>query len=183
MALTRRIVEKAHTEGVAVETNVGQLPTADQYGSRQRSSSESLTNPKDAKHFVQSTGVAILGVSIGNVEVLMNGKATMNFELHDQIHNMVDIPLTLHGGSGIADEDVGKLIEHGLCKVNIGTALNQAFLNGMEKVKKSSTQDVSPKYRIGSGLKDDIMAGGEIDMKESVKYKIKIYGSAQKAYI
>lgn len=180
-SLASQLVNVAHAVGVAVEANVGQLPTADRYGLRQRTPSESLTDPEDARRFVQATDIDILGVSIGNVEVLMDGKATMNFDLLKQIKSTVDIPLTLHGGSGIADEDVKKLIESGLCKMNIGTALNHAFLEGMKRIQKSGNQGTSPKYRIGSGLKEDIMAGGEVAMKELVKEKMKVYGSAGKA--
>ncbi len=181
ISLTRKIVEIAHGAGVTVESNVGRLPTADKAGLRRERASRFMTTPEDAKKFVEETGIDALGVSIGNVEVLMEGKATMRFDLLEKIHEAVDIPITLHGGSGIADEDVKRLVELGLCKMNIGAALNKAFLDGMEKVKKSNTQYVSPKYRIGSGLKQDIVAGGEIAMRELVKYKMKIYGSAGKA--
>ena len=183
IAMFCRLVAKAHAAGVSVEANFGQLPTADQYDLRQRVSSQSLTDPENAKRFVEATGVDLLGVSIGNVEVLMDGKASLDFDLFERIHRVVDIPLTLHGGSGIADGDINELIKRGLCKMNLGTALNQAFLDGMESVQKSGPKNISPKYRIGSGLKEDILAGGEISMKELVRYKMKVYGSSGKAAI
>ncbi len=183
IAMFGRLVAKAHLKGVSVEANFGQLPTADQYDLRQRTGSHSLTDPESAKRFVEATGIDLLGVSIGNVEVLMDGKVSLDFELFERIHRVVDIPLTLHGGSGIADEDINELIKRGLCKMNLGTALNQAFLDGMDSVQKSGSQNISPKYRIGSGLKEDILAGGEISMKELVRYKMKVYGSSGKAGI
>ena len=67
--------------------------------------------------------------------------------------------------------------------MNIGTALNQEFLDGMDSVQRSGSKNISPKYRIGSGLKEDILAGGEISMKELVKHKMKVYGSSGKAGI
>jgi ketose-bisphosphate aldolase len=183
IAMFSRLVTKAHTAGVSVEANFGQLPTADQYDLRQRTDSHSLTDPENAKRFVEATGIDLLGVSIGNVEVLMDGKASLDFDLFERIHGAIDIPLTLHGGSGIDDGDINELIKRGLCKMNLGTALNQAFLDGMDSVQKSGSQNISPKYRIGSGLKEDILAGGEISMKELVRYKMKVYGSSAKAGI
>jgi ketose-bisphosphate aldolase len=179
--MIRKLVTKAHDAGVSVEANFGQLPTADQHALRQRTVAHSLTDPEGARQFVEYTGIDLLGVSIGNVEVLMDGKALLDFDLFERIHDAVDIPLTLHGGSGIADGDIDELIKRGLCKMNLGTALNQAFLDGMDRAQRSSPQNVSPKYRIGSGLKEDILTGGEISMKELVRYKMKVYGSSGKA--
>lgn len=176
--LTQQVVEMAHAAGAGVESNVGQLPSADQGGHRKRGETNTMTRPEDATRFVAETGVDALGVSIGNVEVLMDGKATMDFKLLEKIHQTVDVPLTLHGGSGIADEDVKRLVECGVSKMNLGAALNQAFLDGMNATRKSNTHYVSPKYLIGSGLKEDILAGGEIAVKELVKRKMAVYGSA-----
>ena len=181
ISLTKRIVEKAHASGVAVESYVGALPTAEQGGFQQRGRAHPMTAPEDAKRFAGETGVDVLAVSIGNIEGLTEGKAALDFQLLEKIHRAVNVPLTLHGGSGIADEDVGKLVESGVCKINLGAALNQAFLDGMNNVLKSNTQYVSPKVIIGSGLKEDIMAGGEISVKELVKDKMRVYGSAGKA--
>ena len=174
---TNRIVEKAHSAGVAVEANVGRLPTADDFGLRRRAAGPSLTDPAEARQFVDLTGTDILAVSIGNVEVMMNGKAVLDFDLLDRINKAVGVPLTLHGGSGIADRDIGELVKRGLRKMNLGTALNRAFLEGMAATD-SSAETIAPKFRIGSGLKEDILAGGETAMKELVKHKMRVYGSA-----
>jgi len=176
------VVDTAHSAGITVESNIGQLPSADKGELRRRDHHQSLTDPKDAERFVEETGVDVLGVSIGNVEVLMDNKAALDFDLLESIQKAVDIPLTLHGGSGIADEDIEKLIHRGLCKINIGAALNQAFIDGMQNVQTSSKGSISPKFAIGSGLKDDIMAGGELSLIEFVKHKMKVYGCAGKAY-
>jgi ketose-bisphosphate aldolase len=177
-SLTRSVVELAHATGVAVELNVGQLPSADQGGLRKRDKVNARTRPEMARRFVGNTGVDALGVSVGNVEVLMKGKATMDFRLLEKIHKATDVFLTLHGGSGIADGDVRRLIACGVSKMNLGAALNRAFLSGMEKVWKTVSSKVSPKYGIGSGLREDLLAAGEIAMKELVQHKMSVYGSA-----
>jgi ketose-bisphosphate aldolase len=178
---TARVVEAAHAAGVSVESNVGILPSIDPSGMRGGKKESSLTKPEDAKSIVEETGVDAIGVSIGNVEVMLEGKATLDFALLGKINEAANIPLTLHGGSGIADENVKSLVQHGLCKMNIGAALNKAFFEGMQKVQGSLKDYVSPKFFIGSGLKDDIMAGGEISLKEFVKLKMRVYGSSGKA--
>lgn len=183
IARTKKVVEMAHAAGLSVESAVGHLPTADQQGFQRDSDSGTLTSPEQARHFTDQTGVDILGVSIGNVEVLTDGKATMDFELLERIHKATDVPLTLHGGSGIADEHVGQLVARGLSKMNLGAALNQAFLAAMDKAMKSTSEHASPKYRIGSGLKVDVLAAGEIAMTELVKHKMGVYGSIGKANI
>jgi ketose-bisphosphate aldolase len=180
IVLTRKVVEMAHSVDIAVESNLGILPSAERSRHGNGEVQHSLTQAQDAKRFVNETGIDALGVSIGNVEVLMNRKAELNFSLLGEIHEAVDIPLTLHGGSGIADKDVPDLIAMGVYKMNLGAALNGAFIDGMKRVMKQTIDRVSPKYAIGSGLHIDILAHGENAMKELVKHKMKIYGSSEK---
>lgn len=179
--LTRRLVEAAHAANVAVEGNVGHLPVAMGGGLSQGLSEGSLTSPEDARRFVAETGVDALGVAVGNVEVLMSGKATMRLDLLEQIAAAVDIPMVLHGGSGIPDEIVGDLVARGLCKMNLGAVLNESFFRGMQDVLAGNKKYVSPKYLLGSGLKIDLLAGGFSAMKETVKKKMTVYGSAGQA--
>ncbi len=179
--LTKKVVEAAHAAGVEVESKVGHLPMAEQGALAAEKAGESLTDPEEAKRFVAETGVDALGVSVGNVETLTKGKAEMHLDLLEQISNIVDVPLVLHGGSGIPDDVIGGLIERGVCKMNLGTILNDAFLNGMKSVLETNGGYVSPKYLLGSGLKEDIFAGGLLAMKELVKQKIRVYGSENKA--
>ena len=177
--MTSKAVEMAHAKGVCIESNLGQLPIADSTAPHGQSNG-SLTTPQGAKLFIEKTNVDVLGVSIGNVEVLTDGKATMNFDLLKQISDTIDVPITLHGGSGIADDDIEHLIACGLCKMNLGAVLNQAFLDALRKTLNIK-HNMSPKYTIGSGLKEDILAAGEIAMKEVVQKKMRVYGSTGKA--
>lgn len=181
IALTRRLVEAAHAANVSVEGNVGRLPVAVGGALSPDSSEDLLTSPDDARRFVEETGVDALGVAVGNVEVLMKGKATMRLDLLERIAAAVDVPIVLHGGSGIPDEIVGDLVTRGLCKMNLGAVLNESFFKGMKSILDSNEGYVSPKYLLGSGLKTDILAGGVLAMKETVKSKMTVYGSAGKA--
>ena len=179
--LTRKVVEAAHAVGVSVEAKVGRLPMAEKGAFPAEEVDAFLTDPEQAKRFVEETGVDALGVSVGNVEVLMKGKAEMRLDLLERIGDVVAVPLVLHGGSGIPDDAIGSLIERGVCKMNLGNSLNQAFLNGMQLALVEHGEKVSPKYLLGSGLREDILAGGRLAMKALVERKMAVYGSAGKA--
>jgi fructose-bisphosphate aldolase class II len=179
--LTQKVVEAAHAVGVAVEAKVGSLPMAEKGVFASAKIDRFLTDPDEAEHFVDETGVDALGVSVGNVEVLMKGKAEMRLDLLERISRSVSVPLVLHGGSGIADDVVGRLIERGVRKMNLGAMLNQAFLDGMREAMANQDEYVSPKYALGSGWSEDILAAGQLAMKEVVKKKMVVYGSAGKA--
>lgn len=179
--LAKKIVEIAHAAGVSVESRVGQLPKADKGTLPQKETRDFLTNPQEAERFVRETRVDALGISIGNVEILIEDNAVINFELLEKINKVVNIPLVLHGGSSITDDNVRRVIELGVCKINFGVKLNQAFLEGMKEVLYSTKEYVSPKYLLGSGLKEDVLARGKLAMKELVKRKMEVYGSAGKS--
>lgn len=178
---TRQVVEAAHAVGVAVESKVGHMPVARNGSHPSPRGTCAMTDPQEASRFVRETGVDALGVSVGNIEVLMKGKARMNLDQLSRIRDAVRIPLVLHGGSGIPDEQVGALVARGVCKMNLGAALNVAFLNGMKRLLRRSGEYVSPKEILGSGLKVDLLAGGRLAMKELVRKKMVVYGSANKA--
>lgn len=178
ISLVRTVVKAGHAAGAAVEANVGHLPSA-QDGDYQRTGfSGSLTRVDEAVRFVEETGVDALGVSVGNVEVLKEATARLDLTLLGKIHEAVSVPLVLHGGSGIPDGMVPELVARGVSKVNLGAALNTAFLAGMMSALDEDPVSLSPKYTIGSGWDIDCLAKGELAMRELVKRKMSIYGSA-----
>jgi fructose-bisphosphate aldolase class II len=176
--LVRAVVKAGHAAGVAVEANVGNLPSAESGEFQRTGFGGSLTRVDDARRFVEETGVDALGVSIGNVEVLREGTASLDLALLEKIHEAISIPLVLHGGSGIPDDAVPALIARGVNKINLGAALNEAFLSGMRSSIEKSSARSSPKYTVGSGWDIDCLASGELEMKELVKRKMSVYGSA-----
>lgn len=176
---TKKVVNLSHAAGVWVESRVGNLPIA-RKGLLAKQDDDFLTKPEEVQRFVKETGVDAIAVSIGNVEVLMEGKPAIDLGRLKKIHSLIDIPLVLHGGSGFPDEYVKKVIELGVYKMNFGARLNQVFLKGMDKTRKNNKKYVSPKYLLGSGLKEDLFAGGRLQIKELVKEKMRVYGSAGK---
>ncbi len=116
---TKQVVELASKHGVTVEAELGLVG-----GSEDGSEDHGIrcTDPEDAKIFCEQTGVDALAVAIGNAHGNYPVAPKLAFDVLEEIHNTVDVPLVLHGGSGITDEDFQKAISLGIVKVNIATA-------------------------------------------------------------
>lgn len=129
IAKTKEVVELAKTYGATVEAELGLVG-----GSEDGSCDHGIrcTDPEDAKIFCEKTGVDALAVAIGNAHGNYPVAPTLAFDVLDKIHNNTNVPLVLHGGSGITDEDFQRAISLGICKVNIATA---SFNSLMEKVE------------------------------------------------
>ena len=99
-----------------------------------------LTDPQEAKRFIELTGVDSLAVAIGTAHGLYTKKPKIDFQRLAEIREVVDIPLVLHGASDVPDEYVRRTIELGVCKVNVATELKIAFAaavkNGLPKIRK-----------------------------------------------
>lgn len=119
IANTRKVVELAAEYGATVEAELGLVG-----GSEDGSCDHGIrcTDPDDAKVFAEKTGIDALAVAIGNAHGNYPVAPKLAFDVLEQIHNKVDIPLVLHGGSGITDSDFQRAISLGIRKVNIATA-------------------------------------------------------------
>lgn len=119
IARTKEVVKLAEEHGVTVEAELGLVG-----GSEDGSCDHGIrcTNPEDAKIFCEETGIDALAVAIGNAHGNYPVAPKLAFDVLEQIHQKVSVPLVLHGGSGITDEDFQKAISLGIVKVNIATA-------------------------------------------------------------
>ncbi len=119
IARTKQVTELAKQYGATVEAELGLVG-----GSEDGSCNHGIrcTDPGDAKVFAEQTGIDALAVAIGNAHGNYPVAPTLAFDVLEQIHNNVDIPLVLHGGSGITDSDFQRAISLGIRKVNIATA-------------------------------------------------------------
>ncbi|PWJ50130.1 class II fructose-bisphosphate aldolase [Faecalicatena contorta] len=119
IAKTQEVVQFAKAFGATVEAELGLVG-----GSEDGSGDHGIccTNPDDAKVFVEQTGIDALAIAIGNAHGNYPVAPQLQFEVLNAINEAVDIPLVLHGGSGITDEDFQKAISLGIKKVNIATA-------------------------------------------------------------
>lgn len=112
----------AHAVGLSVESELGHVGTGTQYDVDRN---KGLTDPAQARDFVERTGVDCLAVAIGTAHGKYVGTPYLDFELLEKLAATVDVPLVLHGGSGTGDENLAKAGRMGICKVNIGTDLYQ----------------------------------------------------------
>lgn len=123
--VTNEIVNYAKDFGVSVEAEVGAIGGAEDGVSVQEAS---LTNPDDAAYFYEKTNVDALAVSFGSTHGQYRSKAKLNFDVLSKIHHAVDVPLVLHGGTGVSYDDIEQLVENGIAKINIGTQLNVKYI-------------------------------------------------------
>ena len=135
--LTAAAAEVAHGAGVSVE---GELGILGQEGGSDPD--EALyTRVEDAAKFVRETGVNALAVSIGNAHGFYNGEPRLDFGRLAAIRDAVDVPLALHGGSGIPDHDLRRSIGLGIAKVNIGAEGRLAFFTGLRQSLEALGED------------------------------------------
>ncbi len=130
------------------------------------------TDPQEALEFVQKTGVDSLAVAIGTAHGVYKGEPKLDIDRLAEIRKVVDIPLVLHGTSGVPDETVTKCIERGICKVNYATDLRIAFSKGVKEVLDKDHDVIDPKK---------YNAVGREYVKEYVKSKIIVCKSDGKA--
>jgi len=126
---TLTVVKMAHERGVSVEAEIGSVG----YSDPAVVAKAEYTNPDEAVLFAQKTGVDALAVSVGTVHRMKTKEAKLDFELLKTIRAMVSTPLVIHGSSGVALDDMKKLVEYGINKINIGTSLRLAFGNTLRK--------------------------------------------------
>jgi len=120
LRMVSELTTYAHSRGVAVEAELGDLP----FGlSCEGPQDGSVTDPDQAARFVQATGVDLLAVGVGNVHVLTAGRRELDLNQLAAIRKRVSIPLVLHGGTGIDCRSLQQAIALGVAKVNYGTYL------------------------------------------------------------
>ena len=135
IARVMAVVEKARKYGATVEAELGLVG-----GSEDGSCDHGIrcTDPDDAVVYARETGIDALAVAIGNAHGNYPVAPTLAFDVLEKIHEKVDIPLVLHGGSGITDKDFQRAISLGIRKVNIATASFNSLTAHVEKYMEST---------------------------------------------
>ena len=169
-ALVKAVVRIAKPRGVWVEAQIGLLPA----GHANHNGSGSMTDPDLAAEFVEDTGIDALAISIGNVHILTEGKATVDLEAVRRIREKVFVPLVVHGGTSLTAESLREMIALGVAKVNFGTVLKQAYLEALRKSLAKYHSPLSPHEFLGKGGPQDIMIAGREAVKREVLRLIEI---------
>ena len=163
---TKEIVKIAHAFGASVEGEIGHVGEAAQ---GDESLENMYTTAVEAKEYLENTGVDALAVAIGSAHGVYKKKPKLNIERLKEIADAVSVPLVLHGGSGLSDDDFKNTIREGIAKVNIFTDLclagERAMKDGAEKkLGYLETRNLKVEY-----------------IKEAVKHKMSLFGSVNKA--
>ena len=168
--ITKKVVEYANSK-VSVEAEIGHVG-----GSEDGGVADELAYAKveDAVNLYQNTNIDFLAPALGSVHGLYKGEPKLDFERMEKIKEIINIPLVLHGGTGIDNEKLKKAISCGICKININTELQIVWTNAVREFLKNDLESYDPRKVIKSGEKA---------IKEAVKEKINVLGSNGKASI
>jgi fructose-bisphosphate aldolase class II len=118
----KEVVRIAHAAGVCVEAELGSI-VGSAVDPEDSGPEAAFTDPEMAAEFVDKTGVDALAISFGNVHGMYRGNPNLDLERVRRIHSMVDVPLVMHGGSGLAESDYARIVESGVSKVCYYTAM------------------------------------------------------------
>jgi fructose-bisphosphate aldolase class II len=122
VAATRAAADWAHARNLYLEAELGEV------GGKDGAHAPGVrTDPAEAAAFVAATQVDALAVAVGSSHAMSERTATLDYDLIAKLRAAVDVPLVLHGSSGVADEDLRKAVNAGLTKINVGTLLNITF--------------------------------------------------------
>lgn len=163
---TREIVKIAHSFGATVEGEIGHVGEA---AAADNANTDMYTTVEEACDYISKTGIDACAVSVGTAHGVYVKKPKLDFERLREIREAVDVPLVLHGGSGLSDDDFRNAIRNGISKVNIFTDLRTA---GVDAVRRAAEQGAD--YLEMRSMKVDAI-------KKAVMKKIKLFGSENMA--
>lgn len=171
IAKTIEVVRVAKPAGVSVEAELGKIGgTEDDIHVDEAEAL--MTIPHEAEEFVRSTGIDALAIAIGTAHGPYKGEPRLDFARLEKIRNLVDLPLVLHGASGVPESAITKAIGLGICKINIDTDLRQAFTAAVAKVLAENPREYDPRKLLGPAREA---------LKQVVKQKITLFGSVGQA--
>ncbi|WP_346684545.1 class II fructose-bisphosphate aldolase [Anaerostipes butyraticus] len=172
---TKEVVKAAHAAGVSVEAELGHVFTSKVGISEGGSADEAddyenlediYTDPQMAKQFAEETGVDCLAIAFGTTHGVYLKEPKLDLDRVAQIRDTIKIPLVMHGGSGVSEEDYRKAIKNGICKINYYTYMNTAA----GKASKEYWEDTSRPL-----FYDQMALSAKEAVKEDVKKAIRIF--------
>lgn len=168
---TRDIVTMAHACGVSVEGELGYVPGLEGESAEEHPGELAFTSAAEAKAFVERTGVDCLAVSVGTVHGHMKGTPKLDYNRLSKIREAVNVPLVIHGGTGLSEDQYRKLISNGVAKINYYTGL--ADIAG-QRIRKNAAADLRGGYSaLLDGVRDVV--------REEVERCIRVWGSGGRA--
>lgn len=168
IAVTKQVVEYAHAKGVSVEAEVGCV------GGNEDGvvGGVKYADANECKRIVDESGIDALAAALGSVHGEYHGEPVLGFKEMEEIRDLTNMPLVLHGGSGIPEHQIKKSIELGHCKINVNTECQQAFTKRVREVLANDDKVYDPRKFIGPGKEA---------IKQVVTDKMIEFGSVNKA--
>ncbi len=167
----RAVVEMARACGIPVEGELGYVPGVEGEDAERHPGELACTTLAEARAYVERTGVDFLAVSIGTVHGRMKGKPKLDYQRLKQINDALSLPLVIHGGSGLSDDQFRRLITNGVAKINYYTALSDA---AAASIRSSARADRANGY---TGLMKDVREA----VSSEVEARMRLWGSAGRA--
>ncbi|MGO4385015.1 class II fructose-bisphosphate aldolase [Specibacter sp. RAF43] len=146
VAATARVAAYAHARGVYVEAELGTVGGKD--GAH---APGVLTDPAEAAAFVAATGVDALAVAVGSSHAMTERSAALNLGRIAELKAALDVPLVLHGSSGVSDEALVAAIAAGMTKINVSTHLNGFFTRAVREYLAANPAVVDSRTYLGAG--------------------------------
>lgn len=168
IAVTKQVVEYAHAKGVSVEAEVGCV------GGNEDGvvGGVKYADANECKRIVDEAGIDALAAALGSVHGEYHGEPVLGFKEMEEIRDLTNMPLVLHGGSGIPEHQIKKSIELGHCKINVNTECQQAFTKRVREVLANDDKVYDPRKFLGPGKEA---------IKQVVTDKMTEFGSVNKA--
>ncbi|MEG1312757.1 MAG: class II fructose-1,6-bisphosphate aldolase [Bacilli bacterium] len=169
IAITKSVVDYAHAHGVSVEAELGHVG-----GQEDDVISQGVlyADPQECLRLVRESHLDCLAPALGSVHGPYHGEPKLGFKEMAEISKLVEIPLVLHGGSGIPDFQIKKAIECGTCKINVNTECQQVFAAIVREVVAKDKEVYDPRKLVGPGKQG---------IKNVVKEKCEVFGCVGKA--
>lgn len=167
--VTKQVVEYAHARNVSVEAELG-IVGGEEDG--RIGAGIIYADPQECVQLVQVAGVDALAPALGSVHGEYAGEPKLGFDEMLEIKELTNTPLVLHGGSGIPDNQIKEAISRGTCKINVNTECQQAFTKATRDFLARDSKQYDPRK---------VLADGKAAIKATVKEKMEVFGSINKA--
>ncbi|MFI9562591.1 ketose-bisphosphate aldolase [Streptomyces rishiriensis] len=145
LAATRAAADRAHAQGLWIEAELGEI------GGKGAHVAGARTDPDEARAFVRESRVDALAVAVGSVHAMTARTAALDHRLIGRLGAALDVPLVLHGSSGVPDHELRAAVAGGIAKVNVGTALNQAMTGAIRAYLEAHPDAVDARRYLSAG--------------------------------
>jgi ketose-bisphosphate aldolase len=172
LEITKKVVDFCHEKGIDVQGELGNVPYLSENKMGEVDWDKYMTDPDQAKYFVEETGIDALAVAIGNAHDFFKEREVPDWERLEKIRGLVDVPIIMHGASDWEDGKAAEAIKRGVSCFNIDTNTRLAFINTLSTIFRGVE---NPGFDIRG-----ILGKARDAVRESVEKKIKLFGSEGK---